>query len=142
MPASAGMPSERARIATCEVAPPRVVQKPTTRVRSSAAVSDGVRSSAMRMVFGGYSGCADVGAGEQREHAQADVAHVVGALREQLVAQRGEPVRVRRRPRFFHAKAALLPLAMPDSAISSRSGSSSSSSCAAKIAAFAGSALA
>ena len=49
MPASAGRPSERAMIATCEVAPPRVVQKPATRERSSAAVSDGVRSSAMRM---------------------------------------------------------------------------------------------
>ena len=56
MPASAGMPSERARMATCEVAPPRVVANPITRVRSSAAVSEGVRSSAMRIVFGGYSG--------------------------------------------------------------------------------------
>ena len=56
MPASAGMPSERARIATCDVAPPRVVQKPITRERSSVAVSDGVRSSAMSTEFGGYSG--------------------------------------------------------------------------------------
>ena len=52
-PASAGMPNERARIAPCEVAPPRVVANPITRVRSSAAVSEGVRSSAMRIVFGG-----------------------------------------------------------------------------------------
>ena len=46
---------ERAMMATWEVAPPRVVQKPITRVRSSAAVSDGVRSSAMSTLFGGYS---------------------------------------------------------------------------------------
>jgi hypothetical protein len=52
-PASTGRPSDRARIATCEVAPPRVVQKPSTRERSSAAVSDGVRSSAMWIEFGG-----------------------------------------------------------------------------------------
>ena len=30
-------------------------------------------------------------AGEELEHAQADVAHIVGALGEQFVAQRGEP---------------------------------------------------
>ncbi len=56
-PASAGMPIDRARIAECEVEPPRVVQKPTTFVRSSPAVSEGVRSSAMRMLFGLCSGC-------------------------------------------------------------------------------------
>ena len=43
---------------------------------------------------------------------------------------------------FFHANAALLPLAIADSTISSRSGSVRSSSCAAKIAAFAASRLA
>ena len=65
--------------------------KPITRVRSSAAVSEGVRSSAMRIVFGGYSGACRVRAGENREHAQTDIAHIVGALGEQSVAQRGEP---------------------------------------------------
>ena len=49
MPASAGMPSERARIATCEVAPPRMVAKPTT---APAVQRRGVgrrESSAMRI---------------------------------------------------------------------------------------------
>ena len=86
-------------------------------------------------------GLLERGAGENREHAQADIAQVVRALREQLIAQpasRSAWVVTA----FFQAKAALLPLAIADSAISSRSGSVSSSSCAAKIAALAGSRLA
>ena len=45
-------------------------------------------------MFGGYSGWLIVGAGENRQHAQADVAQVVRALGEQLIAQPGEPVGV------------------------------------------------
>ena len=56
MPATAGMSRDRARIETCDDAPPAWVQKPTTFVRSSEAVSDGVRSSAMRIVPSGMSG--------------------------------------------------------------------------------------
>jgi hypothetical protein len=86
MPASAGRPSERAMIATCEVAPPRVVQKPATRERSSPAVSDGAE------VLGDEDGARPVSAagsppGEDRQHAQAHVAQVVGALRQELIPQ-------------------------------------------------------
>ena len=42
---------------------------------------------------------------------------------------------------LFQAKAALLPLAIAEVAISMRSGSSSNSECAAKLAAFVGSEL-
>ena len=57
MPATAGMSSARARIATCEDAPPAVVQKPTTLVGSRDTVSDGVRSSAIRIEPAGISAC-------------------------------------------------------------------------------------
>ena len=55
MPATAGMPSPRARMATCDVALPIVVQNPRTRVRSSDAASDGARSSATTIESGGTS---------------------------------------------------------------------------------------
>jgi hypothetical protein len=51
----AGIPSERARMATWLVAPPVRVQKPSTLLGSSAAVSDGARSSAIRMEPAGTS---------------------------------------------------------------------------------------
>jgi hypothetical protein len=56
IPDTSGMSSERARIATCEDAPPVVVANPSTRARLTLAVSDGVSSSATRIVFSGYSG--------------------------------------------------------------------------------------
>jgi hypothetical protein len=55
MPATAGIPSPRAMIATCDVALPIVVQKPRTRVRSSDAASDGARSSATTIESCGMS---------------------------------------------------------------------------------------
>ena len=56
MPATAGMSSERAMMATWLEAPPLEVANPTTLVRSSCAVSEGVSSSAMRIVPGCNSG--------------------------------------------------------------------------------------
>ena len=103
MPASAGMPSERARIATCDVAPPRVVQKPITRVRSSAAVSEGVRSSAIENRVRRILGRPFFTPGENPEHAQTDVAQIVRALREQSITQRRESIGVSR-DRFLPAE--------------------------------------
>ena len=53
MPAMAGIPMERAKMATWEVDPPATVQNPLTRLGSMVAISEGVRSSASRMVFSG-----------------------------------------------------------------------------------------
>ena len=46
-PTTAGIPSERASTAACEVGPPCAVAMPRTRAGSSPAVSAGVRSAAM-----------------------------------------------------------------------------------------------
>ena len=94
MPATAGMSRDRARIETCDDAPPAWVQKPTTFVRSSEAVSDGVRSSATRIVPSGMSVFSRRCAGHLLQDALADVAHVRRALGEQLVLQLGEALRV------------------------------------------------
>ena len=48
-PISAGMPSERAMIAACEVGSPRSVTMPRTRAGSRAAMSEGSISAATRM---------------------------------------------------------------------------------------------
>ena len=48
-PTTAGMPSDRARTAACEVGPPCAVAMPTATAGSSPAVSAGVRSRATRM---------------------------------------------------------------------------------------------
>ena len=94
MPATAGMSRDRARIETCDDAPPAWVQKPTTFVRSSEAVSDGVRSSAIE-----DRPLRDVRLlatlpGNFLQDPLADVAHVRRALGEHLVLQPGEAVRV------------------------------------------------
>ena len=44
---------DRAKMATWEVAPPATVQNPLTRLGSMVAMSEGVRSSASRIVFSG-----------------------------------------------------------------------------------------
>ena len=72
-----------------------VVHKPSTCARFSDAVSDGVSSSATRIVFGGTAARLDVDARQLLQHAPADVAQVVCARGEQLVLQAREPVRVR-----------------------------------------------
>ncbi len=87
IPATAGMSSARARIATCEEAPPAVVQKPTTLVGSSATVSDGVRSSATRIGPGRDLGLLSALAGDLLQHPLADVAHVDGAPGEHLALE-------------------------------------------------------
>jgi glyceraldehyde-3-phosphate dehydrogenase/erythrose-4-phosphate dehydrogenase len=92
MPATAGMPSDRARMATCEVAPPRIVQNPTTVEWSSAAASEGARSSVQHGVRG-VDRLAHIYFGEQRRHAPAHVAQIVRALGEQFIAQRREAIR-------------------------------------------------
>ena len=128
-------------IATWEVVPPRVVQKPITRVRSIAAVSDGVRSSAISTLFGGYSGFASEVpvriASTRRPTSRMSFARWASSW---FFMPASLSAWVENAP--FHANAALLPFSIADSAISSRSGSASSSSCAAKIAAFAVSRLA
>ena len=48
-PTTAGMPSERARIAACEVAPPRAMAMPADRVAVERRRSPGVSSAATRM---------------------------------------------------------------------------------------------
>jgi tetratricopeptide (TPR) repeat protein len=52
-PTTAGISMERAMIAVWEVLPPRSVTKPRTRVRSSAALWDGVRLEETMMTFRG-----------------------------------------------------------------------------------------
>ena len=79
-PAS-GTPIAAARIATCEVGPPRSAQKPGDRARGRAPCScDGSRSSASRIAPGGNARRRRVVAGEQREHLALEVEQVVGAL--------------------------------------------------------------
>ena len=138
MPATAGMSSARAMIATCEVAPPPTVQKPNTRSGSRLAVSEGLRSSAMRMLSAGISGSSCVWPvtmlntrrpTSRRSAARAAINSFFSCPRRSAWVVKA----------FRQAKAALLPLAMQLSAISTRSGSSSNSWWAAKIAALAGS---
>ena len=58
------------------------------------AVSDGVRSSAIRIALAGYSGAFRLIPVRNSQHALANVAQIIGALREQLIAQTCEPLRV------------------------------------------------
>ena len=81
-PTMAGMSSERAMIAVCEVGPPTTVTMPRMRFGSSFAVSLGVRSSATRMTgSSGRRGFAVLGTGEQAQDALADVVQIGGARR-------------------------------------------------------------
>ena len=50
IPATSGISSDRARIATCDDVPPVVVHSPSTFARFNDAVSEGVSSSATRIV--------------------------------------------------------------------------------------------
>ena len=73
-------------IAVCDVGPPAAVQKPTTRAGSMAAVSDGVRSSAIEHDrVTGELGVGVVDAGEEGQHPVADVAEVGRPCRQQWV---------------------------------------------------------
>ena len=90
-PADAAKPIETAKPATskpveaakpAETAPPPVVAKPTTLLRSSCAVSDGVRSSAIRMVpsaNSGFSATTASHAGVTRDNAVSGTRSVAGS---------------------------------------------------------------
>jgi Nuclease subunit of the excinuclease complex len=91
-----GMPNERARIAPCEVAPPRVWQIPYARAIERGRVGG-------REIFGDEN-CVGriIGrlcflAGKNPEHAQTDIAQIVCALREQRITQRRESIGVSRK---------------------------------------------
>ena len=139
MPATAGRSSARARIAACDVLPPPVVQSPRTRRRSSDAVSDGVRSSAMTMASAGSSG-----------GALAVPVRIRSTRRPTSRMSPARPARIsfdsraRRsacaRYACCHAYAADAPPWIASTALSSRSGSSRSSLCAEKMAALSASA--
>ncbi len=92
-PTTAGMSSDRAMIAVCEVGPPAAVQSPSANAGSRRAVSDGLRSSATMIT--GRSGSARLvldPIGEQPQHAAADVAQVDGAAGEDRILHAGEDV--------------------------------------------------
>jgi hypothetical protein len=79
-------------MATCDVRPPLTVQKPRTRVRSKAAVSDGDRSCATTIASSGYARSAAGHSRDQPEHPPADVAKIRRALGEHLVLRAGQPI--------------------------------------------------
>ena len=87
MPQIAGMPNERAMIATWLVAPPLVVQKPRTRVAVDRGDVGG------RQILGHQDGVLRdfdlllLDPGEQAEDAPADIADVGGALAQQGIVE-------------------------------------------------------
>lgn len=92
MPTTAGMPSERAMIAECEVGPPPAVQKPRTQEGSSPAASEGGqvfgdqddRYAPIRLLHLLFDHLFDR-IGEAAQHARADVAEVSGAPGDQRI---------------------------------------------------------
>ena len=88
-PTTAGMPSARARIAACAVAPPRAVAIPHASPGSSPTASPGVSSSAQTMP-GPCGADPDLRAGEPREHPPADVLDVDRALAQVRIVERPE----------------------------------------------------
>ena len=114
-PTTAGMPSERAMIAVCEVGPPRAVQSPRMRLGSSRAVSEGVRSSATRIT--GSSGkwrFALLGAREEPQDALAHVVKVNGASSQALALHLPEVRNPRSSIACCHDHAALWPSSMSE----------------------------
>ena len=98
IPAIAGMPSPRARIAACDVALPEVVQKPSTRVRSSDARIGrreifGDEDRIVRHLRRGRS--VRVAADEQVQHAPTHIAQIGGAPGDHLALECQQPVRLR-----------------------------------------------
>ena len=89
-PTTAGISSERARIAVWEFGPPSAVQMPLTRSGFSAAVSDGLRSSATRMISWSGRDLLFAGADQQAHDASADIAKIVGPCRQQGIVEGGQ----------------------------------------------------
>ena len=135
-PTIAGMPSARAMIAVWEVGPPAAVPKPSTRAGSMAAVSDGVRSSAISTT--GWSGSG--GASSSTSASWRSTRLPTSCMSTARAASTGSstfsssPARSSITAR--HAHPADSPPSTRRSTSSSRSGSSRNASWARKIAAF------
>ena len=129
---SIGMPAEAARIATCDVGPPSAVQMPASRDLSIASSCDGSRSGAIRIVSGGSSGgAAQAVADERGDHPPLEIHEVRGALDQQRIAG-GADCLPRRLACGSPGKAGASPLVdFAPLRRASRSGSPSSSRCAA-----------